>query len=145
MLEQPTLPLTLSGLEVVFLCDAILNDDVAKGLPDRDSYYPLARSALLLLGSAYVELVDETGIAPGPVTLQVTEEAAWLLRSKVRTGDLAIDGKTNIGVSLLLKLYGILLQFNADVAGLPVVGGVDDEMTDHKRWVLKIGKESDDA
>src|SRR5689334_11117173 len=120
-MEQPTRALDLTGLEVVFLTDSITNRDIAEGLPDKEAYLPLAREALLLLGSAYRELVSTDGIAAGPVTLQVTEEIAWLLRSKVRTGDLAIDGKTNIGVPMLLKLYDLLNAFNSDVIGLPPV------------------------
>src|SRR3990167_10965657 len=132
-METPTLPITLTGLETVFLADSVANKDLAEGLPDQDAYVPLARQALLLLGGAYRELVTAEGIAPGPVTLQVTEEVAWLLRSKVRTGDLAIDGKTNIGVPLLLKLYDLLNAFNADLSGLPPVGPPEGEaMTDAK-------------
>ena len=113
-IRKPALPIDLTGVEVVFLADQIQNDDKAKGLPDESTYMPLAREALLLLGSAYVELVESNaGIKIGPVTLFITEEIAWLLRSKVRTGDVAIDGRTPIGHILLLKLYMLLLQFNA--------------------------------
>src|SRR6266480_2759902 len=94
-----TLELSLSGLEVVFLTDSIDNRDQAVGLDEQYAYLPLARKALLLLGSAYREVVTSEGIRPGPVELQVSEELVWLLRGKVKTGDLAIDGKTNVGIS----------------------------------------------
>jgi hypothetical protein len=138
-----TLPLELTGLETVFLTDAIKNDDAAQGLPDRDSYFPLAREALLLLGSAYVELVHPDGIAPGPVTLQVSEEVAWLLRGKVKTGDIGIDGQTNVGVPLLMKLYRLLLSFNAEVVGLPPVCGEDATLTAFDKYALDVHRRSE--
>lgn len=112
--EKPKLPLELTGLEVVFLTDSISNKDLAEGLPDKDAYWPVARETLLLLGSAYVELVSVDGIDSGPVTLQITEEMAWLLRGKVKTGDMAID-KTPIGVALLTKLYTMIQEFNSEL------------------------------
>lgn len=115
MLEHPRLPLELSGLEIVFLADTIQNGDVAQGLPDKDTYVPLARETLLLIGSAYCEVVGFDGIKPGPVTLCITEEMAWLLRSKVHTGDLGMDNKTNVGVDLLLKLYTMLSSFHSGI------------------------------
>lgn len=112
---KPTLALGLSGLEVIHLSDSIANDDIAKGLPEREAYVPLARQALLLLGSAYMELVIPEGVSDGIVQIHVTEEQAWLFRSKTRTGDLAIDGKTNIGIPLLRKLYALLSSFNSGI------------------------------
>jgi len=91
-------------------------------------------------------LVSPDGINPGPVTLEITEEVAWLLRSKVRTGDLAIDGTTNVGVPLLLKLYDILSAFNSDISGLPPVGDeVEPAMTERERQFLKVLKEGANA
>ena len=68
--------ITLTGLEIVYLCDSIANKDIAEGLPDKDAFVPLARGALLKLGSAYRELVAVDGIAPGPVMVAITEEEA---------------------------------------------------------------------
>lgn len=137
---DPTRPLELTGLEVVFLTDAISNRDVAEGLPDKDAYYPLARQTLLLLGSTYCELVSADGILNGPVTLYVTQEMAWLLRGKVKTGDVGVDGVV-LGHGLLCKLYELLLAFNADV-DMPVSKDEGEAMTDFKRWTLKIAEES---
>ena len=114
-MNKPTLPIVLSGLEVIHLSDSIAADDHAKGLPERDAYVPLARQALLLLGSAYRELVQPVGISDGLVEIHITEELAWLFRSKTRTGDLAIDNKTNVGIPLLLKLYEMLACFNSEL------------------------------
>lgn len=111
--------LTLSAQEVVFLTDSIHNDDCAQGLPDSEAYVPLARALLLVLGSAYCELVSEAAIAEGVATISITEEQAWLLRSKVRTGDLGIDRTSRIGLTLLPKLYELLLRFNSFDTGLP--------------------------
>ena len=145
-MEIPTRALTLSGLEVVYLTDSVRNKDTAEGLPDRDVFVPIGREALLLLGSAYRELVSPEGVSPGPVTLQVTEEIAWLLRDKVRTGDLAIDGQTNVGIPLLLKLFEVLNSFTADVPGLPPVGVFEDrEFSATDRQFLTLLKEGSNA
>ena len=139
-----TLPLQLKALEVIHLSDAIANDDVAKGLPERDAYVPLARQALLLLGSAYRELVGPEGYSDGSVVLQVTEEQAWLLRSKIRTQDLGMDNKTNIGIPLLLKLYDLLLQFNSELPDIRIMehSEVDGE---YVRKFLGLLKEENSA
>jgi hypothetical protein len=145
-METPTRPLTLSGLEVVYLTDSVRNKDTAEGLPDREAYVPVGREALLLLGSAYGELVSSEGVNPGPVTLQVSEEIAWLLRDKVRTGDLAIDGQTNVGISLLLKLFEVLNSFTADVPGLPPMSTHEDrEFSAADRQYLSLLKEGSNA
>ena len=144
-MNAPTLPLALTGLEVVFLCDSIGNPDKAEGLDDRDAYVPLAREALLLLGSAYIEVVGDAAVAPGPVTLHVSEEVAWLLRGKVKTGSIGIDGTTVIGPGLLRKLYGLLLDFNNAVAGLPAVTAKDRELAPAERQLLAALKEERDA
>jgi hypothetical protein len=144
--EPPTRALTLTGLEVVYLTDSVTNRDIAEGLPDRDAYVPLARQVLLLMGSAYRELVSSEGIKSGPITLQVTEEIAWLLRSKVRTGDVAIDGTTNVGIPLLLKLYEILNAFNSEIAGLPPVTAHEGPgVSELDRQFLQLLKERADA
>lgn len=124
MLQDPTLPLMLNAMEVIHLTDSIKNGDVAEGLPEKDAYVPLARGLLLLFGSAYRELVRAGAPPePGPVFLEVTQEQAWLLRTKVRTSDLGYDGVTNIGAGLLIKLYALLLEFNADVPELFAAAG----------------------
>jgi hypothetical protein len=144
--ERPTRTLALTGLEVVFLTDGVMNRDIAEGLPDRDAYVPLARQTLLLLGSAYRELVSTDGIKPGPVCIEVTEEIAWLLRGKVRTGDVAIDGTTNVGVPLLLKFYDILNAFNSEIDGLPPVTNYDGHaVSEVDRQFLQLLKEGTDA
>lgn len=79
-MEPVRYPCLLTGLEVVFLTDSIANSDLAQGLPDADAKIPVARDALLLLGSAYIEVVSEAAIEAGPVLLEVTEEQCWLFR-----------------------------------------------------------------
>jgi hypothetical protein len=135
-MDAPKLPLALTGLEVVYLTDGIDNDDLAEGLPGRETYVPVAREALLLLGSAYREVVAPTGILPGPLTLYVTQEQAWLFRSKVKTGDVAID-KSNIGIGLLLKLYELLLEFNADLGDVRVAPVRDRELDEQDKQFLQ--------
>ena len=143
-MNKPTLPIVLSGLEVIHLSDSIAADDHAKGLPERDAYVPLARQALLLLGSAYRELVAPVGISDGLVSIHITEELAWLFRSKVRTGDLAIDGKTNIGIGLLLKLYEILSSFKSGLEITPVAAE-EPAVTEDVRKFFTLLKEGSDA
>jgi len=99
----------------------------------------------LKLGGVYCELVNEDGILPGPVEIAITEEEAWLLRSKVRTGDMAIDGQTRIGVSLLSKLYKILIQFNDGLDEFISTDIEEKPMTDFNHQFLGWMKEEVDA
>ena len=138
--KSPALPLRLTGVEVVHLADS-LNEWTASlvdgdGLTTRQRYLPLVRSALLQLGSAYVELVTMAAIEIGPVDVYITEEMAWLLRSKVRSGDIAIDGKTQIGHILLIKLYSLLLQFNSGFADYKPTedDNLDDKIVKLAEW-----------
>lgn len=133
-MDEPTAPITLTGLEVVFLTDAIKNDDAPEGRVGQGKNDPIGRDTLLLLGSAYEELVTADGVAPGPVVLYISQEIAWLFRSKVKTGDLGIDGKTKVGVSLLPKIYKLLLEFNSDLS-LDTVDA--DELTDDVKMRLE--------
>lgn len=121
MLEARKLPIELTGMEVVFLSDAISNSDKAEGLPDKDAHVPLARDTLLLLGSLFCEMVGPAGVQDITGTIWITQEQAWLFRSKVKTGDIGID-KQPLGVPLLLKLYSMLSQFNS---------GLEDFDTDY--------------
>jgi len=130
---EPTGTLSLSGHEVVFLSDALRNGDGVKAIEDEVS---CLRPLLLNLGSAYRELVDVTGIADGPVSIAVTEAQCWLMKSKVRTGDLAIDGKTNVGVGLLLKLYGLLLELQSGLEGMEVAAYDEPPISDEARREL---------
>lgn len=139
-----TLPIELSAYEIVYLCDSINNKDVAEGLEEEKAYVPLARQALLILGSAYREVVSPEGIK-GSVQIQITEDIAWLLRGKVRTGDIAIDGQTNIGVSLLLKLYGLLLEFNSGVADIKTSLEDEPPITPVSKQLLKELQEKENA
>ena len=143
-MNRPTLPIVLSGFEVIHLSDSIAADDHAKGLPERDAYVPLARQALLLLGSAYRELVQPVGVSDGLVSIHITEELAWLFRAKTRTGDLAIDNKTNVGIPLLLKLYEMLASFNSELD--LAVGFVEEPaVSDEARAYLHELKEKSSA
>lgn len=127
-MQDPTLPLELNGMEVIYLTDSVKNSDVAEGLPEKDAYVPLARALLLLLGSAYRELV-RPGVPPleGPVSIEINQEQAWLLRTKVRTSDVGYDGMTNIGAGLLIKLYALILEFNADIPELFAGRALEDQ------------------
>ena len=139
------LPIDLTGVEVIFLTDSLrMNESTTfeMELRDDEEALPYYRDLLLRLGSAYCELVDESrGPQVGPVTVFITEEMAWILRSKVRTGDVAIDGKTQIGHILLLKLYNLLLQFNTNFADYKPIDEpeIDDSITRLREWKRQQG------
>ena len=140
MLKEPKLPIEFSGLEIVFLTDSIKNDDKALGLPQADTYVPLARDLLLLMGSAYCEMFPtQMSLKPGTVTLHLTEEQVWLLRSKVVSGSVGMGNPPpNIGVGLLNKLYEALLVFNSGLPELDVTE-VNDSFTEDQAYKLYTG------
>ena len=115
---MPILPVSLTGVEVVHLIDALRNGDSVKG---REDELGELRPLIQKLGQLYRFLVKPTGILPGPMIVEVTEDQVWLMRSKVRTGDMGID-KSAIGVDLSLKLYAALASFET---GLSEYGIVD--------------------
>lgn len=106
---KTTATLSLTGLETVFLSDTLRNAD---NISQDNDQFEYLKPLVVNLASLYVELLSGEGILPGPLDIEITEPQAWLLRQKVRTGDIAIDGKTNVGVSLLTKLYNILIMFS---------------------------------
>jgi hypothetical protein len=112
MEDLTTLPLELTGLEVVFLLDSLRN---AGNFTEAQAEFDCLEDLVLKLASLYRELVTPDGIAPGPLRVEVNEAETWLLRAKVRTGDVGIDGTTNVGVPLSLKLYELMARFEADV------------------------------
>ena len=89
---------------------------------------------LLRLGSAYIEMLGD-GKKPGEVTVAVSEPEAWLLRSKITSGDKS-SSDALFGVKLLSKIYHVLLAYNVEVS-LPTIGGADDEFTDERRAALR--------
>lgn len=133
MIER-TRVLALTGLEVVWLSDAVRN---AKTIKEDEDEQSCVKPLVLNLGSAYLELVKPDGIIDGPVEIAVTEAQCWLMRALVRTGDLAIDGKTNVGVPLLTKLYGLLMQFASELDDLEVSAYESPPLTEEARRDLK--------
>lgn len=106
------LPLELTGMEVVHLTDSIRNTDYADVPQGKEEFVKVSRELLTTLASCYNELVHrDLTTDDGPVTVMVSEEEAWLLRTKVKTTDIGLDGKTFIGAGLLIKLYAMLMEF----------------------------------
>ena len=103
--------LSLNADEVILLLDRLVNGNTVKTIEDELS--PL-RILVVKLGSLYTELVFPDRKLDYPVDIAVSEAEAWLLRSHVKTPDVALDGKTNIGINLNRKLLGILVQFEKD-------------------------------
>lgn len=108
-METPTLALSLTGLEVVHLVDSLHNGATT---PDKEAELAELRPLIVNLAKLYRELVSVEGIKPGPLVVKVTQAQCWLMRSRVRTGDIGIDGTTNIGIPLGLKLYDLMLRFD---------------------------------
>ncbi|HZT06027.1 MAG TPA: hypothetical protein VFC51_03285 [Chloroflexota bacterium] len=121
--------LHLNAEEILVLTDRVLNQD--RGTEDMScSAYPL----LLRLGSAYVEMLGD-GKRSGDVPIAVSEAEAWLLRSKVTSGDKSPTDAL-FGVRLLCKLYRVLLAYNTEL-NLPEADGVEEELTDERRAALR--------
>lgn len=113
--DARALPLALQLREVVYLLDSISNADVDQGdEQEPQRIRPLARQVLLKLGDLLMELMP-VGIVPimaAEGTTRVTEREAWLLRGKITSGAMSAD-KQVIGLSLMQRLYALLLEFQA--------------------------------
>jgi len=110
-------------LEVIFLADNLKVDDTDEGHPNVPSHYRgdyIGRSLLRKIGSLYVEFAEQTddfdfestGTPTNLIPIFITEAEAWLVKSRVRTGDLGLDGMTNIGVRLSCKLFDLVNKFD---------------------------------
>jgi len=150
VVQDKKLPLHLSGLEVVHLTDAIRNTDFADAAPGKEPFVSVSRDLLRSLGSCYLELVHlNTTVEDGPVTIYVSEDEAWVLRTKAKTTDVGLDGKTFIGAGLLIKLYALILDFtNPELNVSPEY--VDRAMTAEEHTALSFytagyTKENDNA
>jgi hypothetical protein len=101
-----TLPIELTAMEVLLLTDRVQN-------ADREDGHEIAKPLLIKLGSAYIEMIGEKP-KDGTVTIHLTEPETWLARSKFNSGD-RCDADPKLGIHLLLKLYRMLLQFDAAI------------------------------
>lgn len=119
-----TLTLSLSGFEVVFLMDSIRGAATEVGSDRRVEGLETVRALVLNLSSLYTEVLGKGDKEPwsGPVQLAISDEQAWYLQAKVVTGSIALDGKTNVGIPLSLKLFEIIRCYAADLDDLPVSG-----------------------
>lgn len=134
---EPALPIELLGIEIVFLMDKLRNGDNGKTVEEELS---CLRPLILIMGSAYREVVTPQGIdAVKPVTLHVTKDMAWLLRSKVMTGDIGCDGKTVIGVNLNLKLFELLENFESGMSDMATVDADEELLSEETKKWLKEG------
>lgn len=122
--------LNLTADELLLLTDRVRNDDVGTE-PHGLSAFPI----LLKLGSAYIDAFGDGTKREGEIPMSVTEAEAWLLRSKVSSGDKS-PSDALLGVRLLVKLYRLLLAFNP-LCEVPDAGGIDDEFTDDRKRALK--------
>ena len=82
------------------------------------------RSLLSGLGHLYDELVPINGdfyegCEDNYEEILVTEEDLWLIKRRVKTGDMSMDGTVNIGVGLLKKTFALLRAFQFPDLGIP--------------------------
>lgn len=131
---KTTATLSLTGLETVFLSDALRNAD---NISQDNDQFECLKPLVVNLASLYIELLSREGILPGPLDIEITEPQAWLLRQKVRTGDIAIDGKTNVGVSLLTKLYNILIMFSNQMQDIETSELDEPMLNEQNKYDLK--------
>ena len=124
MYQAETKVLTLTGNEVVFLADAVRNGVTIKGVEDELSS---TKGLIVKLGSLYRELVSIKGILEGPLSIAVSLEEAWTLRGCVFTSALALDGQTNNGINLSIKLYEILSRFTD--------GELEIDLSNFREWI----------
>lgn len=152
MTNQPssTLPLHLDVLEVIFLADSLRGDDTDEGDQASLSQYRgpyVGRPLLRKIGSLYLEFAaitygfDFEHQSPPDTELPifVTEAEAWLIKSKVRSGDLGWDNITNIGVKLSCKLFELLNNFATDLSWNPL--SERDDATGDRAFTREDGKE----
>lgn len=150
-LDHPVYPIELTTLEVVWLSDHLSGGDTDDGDPDRPNVQELiGRRFLERIGSLFLELVPDDlskltslDVKTARLAINITQREAWLVRDRVKTGDLGYDNITNVGIPLLKKLYGVLLQC-AEVAGIET-SDVDRTLSDDKRAALKTLMEENDA
>lgn len=124
-----TQPIELSAMAVMILCDRIQNTD-------KDDGIDVAKPLLLKLGSAYCEMVLPDKPKAGTVTIEITEREAWLIRSRVNSGD-RVDSEPKMGVTILRQVYAALLAFDADLS-LPDTDGAYRTLAEAKQqqtWI----------
>jgi hypothetical protein len=122
--------LSLTADEVMVLCDRTLNTD--RGTEDM----PVTSYSLLLrLGSAYVDMLGD-GKREGELSVAVTESEAWLLRSKITSGDKS-SSDSLFGVKLLTKIYRLILAYNDETPEMPLADTDGEQLTEDMKRALK--------
>lgn len=122
------LGLKLNVYEVIHLVDSIDGLEQASHPEQRGStaYLEVEPNRVLLSGLArlYDELVPPEGdffVGCENVfeEILITEEDLWIIKSRVKTGDMSMDGTVNIGVGLLKKVFALLRAFQFPDIGIP--------------------------
>lgn len=124
-------------METAYLADNLSVGDTEEGNPQSASLYTerlIGRSLLLKVGSLYVDFSELTNgfdfenpsrYQGEESPIMITEAEAWLLKSKVRTGDMGLDNQTNIGVNLTRKIFEVLMSFNG--IEIPMITRADED------------------
>lgn len=135
-MQERALPLSLTGLEIVFLTDSVRNAD---NIPADQAEFPCVKPLILLLASVYNEVIENGAVKNIILEIAITMNMAWYLRTKVRSGDIAIDGKTNVGVPLNLKLNELIMRFEVEDNFPSALEDGEVPLTDEKKAWLKEG------
>jgi len=130
-MAEITRTLTLNRDEVMVLADRTQNTDVGT-----DDMRVVAYRLLFKLGSLYLELVDPADHTVRSGDIRVTEAEAWLLRSKVQSGD-KMASDPLFGVRLLRKIYQVLVEFEAAV-DMPLAESDGPAMGSGQREALSL-------
>jgi hypothetical protein len=118
-MDDQIIPIDLTAHEIVFLTDNIQVGDTNVGDPDHPhTPEPIARALLLKLGNVFLQVMSPTGVQENESRgVSLTENECWLIKSRVRVGDLGLSGKP-VGATILLKVVTALVQFNPDKPGI---------------------------
>src|SRR3989344_2354829 len=98
-MDEETTLVEFTAHEIVFLTDNIQVGDVNVGDPDHPyTIEPIARALLLKLGGVFLQVLTTTGVKEDEARgVNLTEKECWLIKSRVRVGDLGLGAKT-VGV-----------------------------------------------
>lgn len=144
-LEERTLPIAFTARQIIFLFDAVRVEDLDLGDPDNPGKIdPIGRGLLIKLGSAFLEMTTDVAIEDKKAcTLEFTEKECWLIKARVRSGDMSAS--VPVGIPILRRVMETLISFRADLGNVPIACVEDDHpFTQDDLQLLQL-KEKEDA
>ena len=126
-MDEETTLVEFTAHEIVFLTDNIQVGDVNVGDPDHPyTIEPIARALLLKLGGVFLQVLTTTGVKEDEARgVNLTEKECWLIKSRVRVGDLGLGAKP-VGVGILLKILTTLMKFNPGKPGVLITDALEE-------------------